>query len=156
WNYRASLFVTPSALNDRLPGGGPLARNPFSWASDQSLGSDDRKRFYFQVNSHADHARDGSYSRNGGVTLSLRPSPNLLFSVSPTVSRSHDHTQYVRTEDDPTATGTFGKRYVFADLEQRSFELGTRADWTLSPRLSFPLSLQPCIDSGDYHDYRWR
>src|SRR5262249_12270700 len=30
WNYRASLFVTPSALNDRLTRGGPLARNPSS------------------------------------------------------------------------------------------------------------------------------
>jgi len=39
-------------------------------------------------------------------------------------------------------TLTFGRRYLFADLEQRSFELGTRADWTLSSRLSFQLYLQ--------------
>ena len=39
------------------------------------------------------------------------------------------------------------------DLEQRSFELGTRADWTVTPHLSFQLYLQPFVASGDYHDY---
>ena len=32
--------------------------------------------------------------------------------------------------------------------------LGTRADWTLTSRLSFQLYLQPFIASGDYHDFR--
>src|SRR5207253_9151937 len=72
---------------------------------------------------------------------------------APNVSASHTYTQSVRAESDPTATGTFGTRYVFADLEQRTFELGTRVDWTLSSRLSFQLYMQPFIASGDYHDY---
>ncbi len=153
WNYRASLFVTPGAFNDRLTRGGPVARTRSSWSSDESLGSDDRKTFYFQINGHADGNRDGSYNRSGGVTLNLRPSPNLLLSVAPYVTRGHDHTQYVRAEADPAATGTFGTRYVFADLEQRSFELGTRADWTLSARLSLQLYLQPFIAAGAFHHY---
>jgi hypothetical protein len=43
---------------------------------------------------------------------------------------------------------------VFANLEQHSFEIGTRADWTLTPRLSFQLYLQPFLASGYYHSYR--
>ena len=88
-----------------------------------------------------------------GVTATARPRANLQLSAGPTFTRSHDHTGYVSTFDDPTATLTFGRRYLFADLEQRSFELGTRADWTLSSRLSFQLYLQPFVASGDYHDY---
>jgi hypothetical protein len=153
WNYRVGLFVTPSSITDQLTRGGPVARNPFGWSSDQSLGSDSRKRFYFNLYTHADHNRDTSYSRSAGVDLNLRPAPNLLFTLSPNVSRSHNYTQYVRAESDATATGTYGTRYVFADLEQRTFELGTRVDWTLSPRLSFQLYMQPFIASGDYHDY---
>ena len=153
WNYRLALFITPGAINDRLTRGGPVVRYPFTWSSDQSFGSDSRKRFFFQLNTHADEARDGTYNRNASLALNLRPSPNLLLSVAPTISRSHDHTQYVRAESDPTATETFGTRYVFADLEQHSFDLGTRADWTLSAKLSFQLYLQPFIASGDYHDY---
>jgi hypothetical protein len=50
---------------------------------------------------------------------------------------------------DPSSSGG---RYVFAELEQRSFELATRADWTLSSRLSFQLYMQPFVASADYHD----
>jgi len=59
----------------------------------------------------------------------------------------------VTSRADVTATETFGRRYIFAELEQRSFELGTRVDWTLSAHLSFQLYMQPFVASGDYHDY---
>jgi len=153
WNYRVALFAGPGAFTDRLTRGGPVARSRSWWSSDQSLGSDSRKPFYFEFNGHADESGDGSYSRSAGVSLNWRPAPNLVLSVAPNVSRSHDYTGYVHAELDPTATGTSGTRYVFADLEQRSFELATRADWTLNSRLSFQLYLQPFIASGDYHDY---
>jgi len=54
---------------------------------------------------------------------------------------------------DAAAAQTYGKRYVFADLEQRSFEIGTRADWTVNARLSFQVYLQPFVAAGHYHDY---
>ena len=56
--------------------------------------------------------------------------------------------------DDPSATATYATRYVFAHLEQHSFELDPRADWTITSRLSFQLFLQPFIASGAYHDFR--
>jgi hypothetical protein len=155
WNARANLFVTPGSFSDRLTRGGPLARTPFSWSSDQSLGTDDRKPLSLFINTHADRGNDGSYTRSGGITLSARPRPNLQLSVNPNFTRSHDHTAYVQTVDDRNATLTFGKRYVFGDLEQRSFELGTRADWTVTAHLSFQLYLQPFVASGDYHDYHF-
>jgi hypothetical protein len=153
WEYRASLFLSPGALSDRLTRGGPLVATAASWSSDLSLASDNRKNFYFDVFSHLDGSRDDSYTRTVGVTLAGRLAPNLQLSVAPSFTRLHDHTQYVTTFNDATATQTYGRRYVFADLEQRSFELATRVDWTLSSRLSFQLYLQPFIASGDFHDY---
>lgn len=154
WEYRASLFVSPGAFSDRLTRGGPLVRTPFGWSSDLSLGSDSRKNFYFSVDSHLEGADDDSYSRTVGVSLNARPASNIQLSISPSFTRSHDPTQYVDLIKDDAATATYGVRYVFANLEQRSFELATRADWTLSSRLSFQLYLQPFIASGDYHDYQ--
>lgn len=153
WGYRAALFMSPAGLSDQLTRGGPIARVPHWWTSDLSVNSDDRKRFYFDVNAHLEGSGEGFYNRGGGIGLNWRPAPNLVMSLSPYYTRSFDPTQYVRTEVDAAATGTFGKRYVFAELDQHSFELGTRADWTLSSRLSFQLYLQPFIASGDYHDY---
>jgi hypothetical protein len=153
WTTHASVFLNAPALSDRLTRGGPLARTPSSWSVDLNLGSDSRKAYSFGLNGHADRSGDGSYTHSLGVDLSARPKPNLQFTVSPAFTRSHDHTAYVSAFNDAAATATFGKRYVFADLEQHSFELGTRADWTLTSRLSFQLYLQPFVASGDYHDY---
>jgi len=90
WNWRASLFVTPGAFSDSLTRGGPIARTRSSWSSDQSIDSDRRKRFSFSLNTHVDESDDGSYGRSGGVSMSFRPSSNLLLSLSPYYSRSYN------------------------------------------------------------------
>jgi len=152
WNYRGSLFLSPGSFFDRATRGGPLVRSLFSWSSDLSLGSDDRKRFFFLLESHLEGNRDHSYVHGGGVTLTFRPASNLTLSVSPYYRESYDFNQYLTTLADSSATATYGNRYIFSELNQHSFELGTRADWTLSSRLSLQLYLQPFIASGDYHD----
>ena len=153
WEYRASLFVSPDAMSDRLTRGGPLVRTPSGWSSDLSLDSDGRKNVSFGWFGHLEGAGDGSYARTAGMSLTVRPASNLTLKVSPSYTRSHDYTQYISRFTDPTATRTFGRRYLFAELEQRSFELATRADWTLNSRLSLQLYVQPFVAAGEYHDY---
>ncbi|HYH07841.1 MAG TPA: DUF5916 domain-containing protein [Thermoanaerobaculia bacterium] len=153
WNYRAALFLTPGAFDDRLTRGGPVVRREAGWSSDLVLGSDNRKRFYFELEGHLEDSDDGSYVRTGSVALNFRPSPSLVLSVVPVYSRSYTYSQFVLSAPDPSMVDTYGSRYVFGELDQRSFELGTRADWTLSSRLSFQLYVQPFIAAGDFHDY---
>lgn len=152
WEFRSAVFVTPSSYDDRLTRGGPVVRRPGSWSFDGHVGSDDRKTFYGNVNTYQSRSDDGSYTRGYGLSLNARPRPNVQLSLNPYYSQSHTQTQFLDRFKDDAATRTFGVRYLFAELEQRSFELGTRADWTLSPQLSLQLYLQPFIASGDYHD----
>ncbi len=140
WNYTSDFFYNPSSIDDRATRGGPLLRTPNAWSSDVGFGSDVRKHFYFNASAHDDGSGDGSYSRNVSVTLTAQPLPSLLLSIAPTLSRSHNFSQYVT-------------RYVFAQLEQHSFELDTRVNWTLTPKLSFQLFAQPFVATGAYHDY---
>ena len=152
WDFRAAVFVTPGSFSDRQTRGGPVVRTPGSWSFEGDIGSDDRKTFYGEVTTYQSQSDDGSYERGYGIELNARPRPNIQLSLEPYYSRSHTQTQFLTSFADPGATQTFGRRYVFAELEQRSFEVGTRADWTLTPKLSFQLYLQPFIASGDYHD----
>jgi hypothetical protein len=152
--YRAALFVNSAGFSDRATRGGPLVRTTVGWSSDIQLGSDERKRFFVNANSHLEGSRDHSYYRGGGIGLNYRPASNLTLRISPYYSRSYTYAQYVTQFADAAATQTFGRRYVFAGLDQHSFELSTRADWTLSSRLSLQLYLQPFVASGDFHDYR--
>jgi hypothetical protein len=153
WEYSANLFLVNGAFSDTATRGGPLVRTPWGWTSSLSLGSDSRKPFHFSIETDLEGSGDDSWTRGAGVSLNARPASNVSISVSPYYSRSHNQTQFVTSFRDLSATETFGQRYVFAELEQRSFELSTRVDWTLTSALSFQLYLQPFIASGDYHDY---
>lgn len=129
-----------------------MVRKPGGWSLETSASTDERKTFFAEIEAEFNRDRASAYSREATLTLNYRPSPNLLLSVAPYYSTSHEETQYVTTLADPDATSTFNHRYIFAQLEQRVFELSTRFDWTLNPRLSFQLYVQPFIASGDYHD----
>lgn len=153
WSIGGSLFVSPGAFSDRLTRGGPVVRTRRSWSTELSVETDERKPFIVEAETNLEGSEEGSYSRGVGVRFEFRPSSNLQLSVTPYVSRSHDRNQYVLAFNDPASVDTYGRRYVFAELDQRSFELSTRADWTLSSRLSFQLYMQPFIAAGDYHDY---
>lgn len=143
WNYRTALFLAPGSFSDEQTRGGPVVRTQRSWTTEWELRSDERKPFIFEVESRIEGGDEGTWNREGGVELTYRPAANVLLSVQPYFTRSHIEHQYVATN---------GGDYVFAELERREFEIGTRVDWTLSSALSFQLYLQPFIASGDYHD----
>ena len=58
------------------------------------------------------------------------------------------------TVDDPTATNTYGKRYILANLDQSTISASIRMNYAFTPNVSLQLYLQPLISSGDYDDYK--
>ena len=75
-------------------------------------------------------------------------------SFNPQFSRVFEYAQYVDTFDDPTAANTYGKRYVFGELDQKTLSASVRLNWTFTPQLSLQLYVQPLISSGDYSNYK--
>ena len=59
-----------------------------------------------------------------------------------------------QTEDDVGYAPTFGRRYIFSDLERRSFSLESRVNITFTPKLTLQLYAQPLISSGKYLTYK--
>ena len=51
---------------------------------------------------------------------------------------------------DPTATATYGARYVFGELAQTEFAVPLRVSLALQPRLSLQLYTQALLSNGDY------
>ncbi|MCA1734320.1 MAG: DUF5916 domain-containing protein, partial [Acidobacteria bacterium] len=152
WQPRMRLLAWGEAYSDRLTRGGPVAKVPGGWKAELEIGSDERQTLSFELEGELEEAGDGSYSRSIELEVGAHPWSNLQLSVEPSYSRSHEAAQYLTTFDDPGAVATYGKRHLFAELDQHVFELATRVDWTLSPRLSFQLYLQPFIASGDYRN----
>jgi hypothetical protein len=55
---------------------------------------------------------------------------------------------------DAEASGTYNRRYVFAQLDQKIYSADIRTDWIINPRLSFQIYLQPLIASGKYSNFK--
>jgi len=85
---------------------------------------------------------------------SVKPSDNLLVSFNPRFELSRSGDQYVTATSTLPYAETYGTRYLFADLDRRTFSMQTRVDWTFSPTLSLQLFAQPLLSSGDYLQYK--
>jgi hypothetical protein len=150
WTANLQLNHASSAYSDRLTRGGPLTRTPPSDGARFDVGSDPRQRYTVgaQVNRIVDRAglRQLIYS----VDLGFKPADNWEFQIGPDLTRLRQPAQYVATIVDPAATRTFGRRYVFAPLEQTTLAIDTRLNVTFTPRLTLELYAQPFASSNDF------
>jgi hypothetical protein len=150
WSVQANLGATGRTFDDRLTRGGPIARRPANVRGYLSVSSDPRR----DVVGFADAYRLDDDEGGGNTTLSgsveLKVSPRWNLSVGPRWERLNTAAQYVGVQDDAAATATFGRRYVFAPLEQTTVSLDTRLNYTFSPALTVELFAQPFVSSADY------
>jgi hypothetical protein len=142
------------AIDDQRTRGGPAIVGPGSHYFGGGFGSDRRKRTSFNVWAESVDANDGGHGFYTGGTFTYRPSPAISLSITSRYASSTSATQYVTTLRNSGYAPTYGSSYIFAELDQESIELGIRTEWTVSPRLSFQLFLQPFIAAGDYRDFK--
>ena len=150
WTGNIQLNHASPSFNDRLTRGGPLTRTPSSNGARFDVGSDPRKRYTVgaQINRTVD--RSGLSQTIYSLDLGFKPADNVEFQVGPDLTRLRQPAQYVTTVVDPTASATFGRRYVFAPLEQTTLAIDTRLNVTFSPRLTLELYAQPFASSNDF------
>ncbi len=143
-----------ATMDDRLTRGGPVARVPKGYSSELHYFSDRRKRVTFGTG--LSYSRDDAGQTGLGVfaEVAMQPAPGIRVTLSPNFNRSHTISQFITSRTDPTAINTFGRRYVFASLDQTSLALVTRADWTFTPALSLQVFAQPFVASGGYEDFK--
>jgi hypothetical protein len=150
WTLHGFTQVYFPALDDRLTRGGPIAKRP-GWTS---LGlfaaSDGRKPVSGSVFVSTDQYQYGGYNYTAQVSAIVRTSTRWNLTVGPNVARRYNTAQFVLSAPDTSYTPTFGRRYVFAPLDQTEVSLVTRFNYTFTPRLSLETFMQPLISSGDY------
>jgi hypothetical protein len=151
--HRLQGFVAhnPQSVSTHRTRGGPRTLNPPGWEWDLLARSDDRRAFRASLGAHgSDYELASDQYHDVSASLEWRPGSSVNLSVEPRLSWSHTDAQYVGTFDDALAAATYGHRYVFARLDQRSFSGGFRMNWTFTPRLSVQVYAQPLISSGEY------
>jgi hypothetical protein len=155
WRVRASTSYNPQQMSRQATRGGPMMVGPASLNANFNVNSDQRKTVSFGASFNMSDDRIGLGGRKSiGGNVRIQPSDNLSFSLGPNYSVSQSGDQYVTATSTLPYSPTYGTRYLFADLEQRSFSMETRVDWTFSPTLSLQLYGQPLLSSGDYIQYK--
>jgi hypothetical protein len=150
YGFSGRLATNFSSLNDRLTRGGPLTYSPAGYSANVSFNSDPRNPWTARLNT-------GYFSDAAGASRwSLGPNVSLLFreiyrvEFGPSFSRNRPVAQYVTTHPDPTATHTFGNRYIFAPIDQTTLSLQTRLNVTFTPNLTLEFYGEPFIASGRF------
>jgi len=154
WNAGAATFANRHAPDDRLTRGGPMAMSPRGFDLNGWVNTDDRKRLSLNINAGISDNAAGGWGRSLGVTFNIKPSDRLTLSTGPDWNRSYGYAQYVRSVDDPTATSTFGGRYVFGGIDQWQLTMTTRANVIFSPHASLQVYMQPLLATGDYSGFK--
>jgi hypothetical protein len=142
------------ALDDRLTRSGPLARNPGEWYLDLNVTTDDRKSLFGWGEAYLWDDGAGGRTTSATASFSIKPAPGVKVKVGPYVEVARIAAQPVTRVSDALATATYGRRFVFATVDQVTTALSTRLDWTFSPRLSLQLYGQLFVGSGEYHTFK--
>jgi hypothetical protein len=154
WGSWWNLGANPRYTDVRSTRGGPEMKSRSDVYVGAGFNTDSYKKTFLStwVNFSADEA--GGYSNSGGFYVEWKPRPNLLVSAGPSLNVNRTDAQYVTTAADPTATQTYGNRYVFARLDQTTVATDLRVNWTFTPTLSLETYMQPFLSSGKYSGYK--
>ncbi len=155
-NYHSvDLFLAynPETVNTRLTRGGPVTLNQPGYEIGFEYDTDSRKKVVMEFGVNTYRQKD-SDNVNYYTEAVVQPASNVSFAIQPRLNINNEFSQYVGAFDDPLAQTTFGRRYVFANLEQRTVSASIRLNWTFSPALSLQLFAQPLISAGEYFNYK--
>lgn len=150
WSGEVGVSRGFAGLDDRLTRGGPLTRSVARTGVFARVESDSRMAWTLEADVSYDRDDAGGDELGLELGLSFRPSDAWSLSFGPEVSRERTVAQYVGSVEDPTATHTFGRRYLFASLEQNTLALEARLNVTFRPGLTLEVYAQPLIASGAF------
>lgn len=154
WGFGGFAILFPERHDPTLTRGGPVVHRAGGNFLSGNMHTDNRKALVLQLNGGRFDGADGTHDYNVSASVRFKPATNVSVSVGPSLSAGKSTTQFVDSFDDPTATHFFGRRVIFASLDQRTVSMDTRINATFSPTLTLEVFAQPFISSGDFHDFK--
>lgn len=164
WNALTTGFTPLNAFfvaylpgqDDRLLRGGPSAEAPLLDVGFQAnVGTDVRKKLRANFYGNAGGSTSGGQDWILGANVTAQPISALTLTLAPQVYLNVRDTQYVRAYADPTATETYGTRYLVSELTNIVSFVEARAEWTFSPKLSLQTYARANVTSGAYDRFRF-
>jgi hypothetical protein len=154
WSVNGSLSGSLRSTSDVLTRGGPLASTLAGFSGSVCASSDSRRSLRLHAGTNIGRRELDGGSLGFHFEAEWQPSPQVNFGVGPSYSAMREPLQFVGSSTDASASATFGRSYLFAEIAQRTLDLTTRLNVTLTRALSIQLYVQPFIATGEYRNFK--
>ena len=150
WTGAASIAgFTPGDVPD-LTRGGPLMRVDWAERVGWNISSPYGRANQLVVAGDFLHSAQLDNGFDISVTAATRVIPELRLDLVPSLTIVDNQRQYLDTVADPSATDTYGARYLFGHLRRREAAVQLRATLALSPDMVITVFAQPFVSVGRY------
>jgi hypothetical protein len=149
WTTTASYTHNRRRQDARLTRGGPLMEVPRAWTANAQLRNRASAQTSWNTQIVVSGNEDGGLSRQLDATIAFRPAPRWQLSIMPSFLRQVDTQQYITS----LAGGgplTYGRRYVFGEIDRSTYATQFRLTYTLKPDLTLDVYAEPFAASGSY------
>ena len=150
WQLNASFNPQLTGRSNTSLRGGPSFLIPGNISTSLQIESDDRKKFTYEAFTSQNWG-DEHCSRNQeyGVHLTYRPVDALDIWLIPSISLTDRKLQYITTKSfEPD------NQYIFGSLDQKTFELSFRLNFSITPNFTLQYWGQPFISVGEYSKFK--
>ncbi|HUL44360.1 MAG TPA: DUF5916 domain-containing protein [Bacteroidota bacterium] len=153
YEFGYAYAYNPQAISDHRTRGGPKTINPLGYEISWWLSGDSRKTFIPGINFDS---YQSAYQTTYYINLSLdwKPASNIEVIFTPEFDGDWENSQWVGAFADPTATSTFGTRYVFGAMDQKQWVAGIRLNWAFTPTLSLQVYAQPLLSAARFSNFK--
>jgi hypothetical protein len=150
WSLNMYFDFFPRAFDHSATRGGPTMATPQSWNYVAQLSSSFGAKTSWNARVYYGESELGGETYRLSGALSIRPSTRFQVSATPNYLRSISPRQYVDSASGGGA-GTSGTRYIFGRIDQSTFLIQLRANYTIGPDLTLELYGEPFAASGRYY-----
>ena len=152
WSIGTYFDFYPRSFDQSATRGGPTMLTPQGWNYVFRLGNSfgAKTSWNARVYYGEDELGGETYRLSGG--LSVRPSTRFQLSVTPNYLRAIEPRQFVDSASGGSVA-TYGTRYLFSFIDQSTFLLQLRANYTIAPELTLELYAEPFAASGKYRGF---
>jgi len=154
WSAYLQISNNPAKWSNDATRGGPLIYVPTHTWWDWTIRTDDRKPFEVVIYGFSMNAESGSKNRTFSAVLQWKPGSNFNISLEPEYRYNLDVTQWVTNITDESMTATYGARYIFGKIKQKTLLCSIRFNWIFTPMLSLQAYIQPFIAVGSYDRFK--
>ena len=152
WNVSLRAIHTTRAMSNTQTRGGPYMETPRGWAFGAGLSGNPFAKTTWTTSFTYQTDELGGSASGGSVGISTRPAAQWEASFTPRYARSTSPRQYIATLGGGSAL-TYGRRYLFAFIEQSTISAQFRLNYAFTPNLTIQGYAEPFASSGRFRDF---